>query len=206
MKAWWIAGSALALAAGATCAVAQEEKEERVVFVGGPGGALGPDANKDGVVTREEFTARHAELFDRLDKNKDGRLTGDEFGPRGGPHRIEICKKKEPGDKEPKDVPCEGLKDGHGGGDVMIFRHGGHGGPGHGGPGVRRMMLRGGEGLDANKDGKLSLEEMQAPLKAHFTELDKNKDGFLDASEREGAREMIVERIEKRREARREQR
>lgn len=55
------------------------------------------DANKDGVVTRDEMTAAHARMFDMADANKDGKLTPEErkahhaqmrqhMGKRGGEH------------------------------------------------------------------------------------------------------------------------
>jgi hypothetical protein len=46
-----------------------------------------------------------------------------------------------------------------------------------------RMMIMGGEGLDADKDGKVSFAEFSGPMKARFDELDANKDGVLDDSE-----------------------
>lgn len=55
---------------------------------GGPGGPgrppmmRDPDANHDGVITREEFLAGPTSMFERLDANHDGRLTGDEMPPR----------------------------------------------------------------------------------------------------------------------------
>lgn len=36
------------------------------------------DANKDGAISREEFTAAHARMFDMADANKDGQLTAAE--------------------------------------------------------------------------------------------------------------------------------
>ena len=53
----------------------------------------------------------------------------------------------------------------HGGGGPMPFH----------GPDLKR--------LDADKDGKVSLEEFITPMKAHFARMDTNKDGFLDESE-----------------------
>lgn len=57
----------------------------------------GADANNDGSITREEFLARPAAAFDRLDANHDGVISGAERpargdGPRGerGDHRAEF--------------------------------------------------------------------------------------------------------------------
>lgn len=37
------------------------------------------DTNKDGVITRDEFTGRRPEMFDLIDANKDGKLTKEEI-------------------------------------------------------------------------------------------------------------------------------
>jgi Ca2+-binding EF-hand superfamily protein len=37
--------------------------------------------------------------------------------------------------------------------------------------------------LDANKDGKLSKDEIKGPIKDDFTKIDTNKDGFLSLQE-----------------------
>ncbi|MDC7684722.1 EF-hand domain-containing protein [Asticcacaulis sp. BYS171W] len=38
--------------------------------------------------------------------------------------------------------------------------------------------------IDANADGKVSLDEFLAPAKAHFAEIDANKNGFIDGDEK----------------------
>lgn len=178
----------LAVAAGA--AQAQEEKREtRIVMIGGPGGhgPEGLDANKDGAVSREEFAALHADMFGRLDKNGDGKLSGDEFGRGPDGHRVEICKRKGPGDAEAKEVPCEK--------DVML-RHGGPGGPG--GPGghsvhVERMQAE----IDADKDGRWSFDEFAAPMREHFARMDADRNGFVDEAERKAGRGAGVTVLER---------
>ena len=41
-----------------------------------------------------------------------------------------------------------------------------------------------GPGLDADSDGRLTFEELVAPMRRHFDEMDANDDGFVDDSER----------------------
>ncbi|ESQ80217.1 EF-hand domain-containing protein [Asticcacaulis sp. YBE204] len=38
--------------------------------------------------------------------------------------------------------------------------------------------------VDANADGKVSLDEFLAPARAHFAEIDTNKNGFIDGDEK----------------------
>ncbi len=91
--------AAVALMAALTSAPAQNESprpearsEIHIVSANGNGpGRM--DANGDGVVTREEFTAPMGNAFDRLDANRDGRLSTEEMsvghdGPDGGPRTV----------------------------------------------------------------------------------------------------------------------
>lgn len=50
-------------------------------------------------------------------------------------------------------------------------------------PGVKEIFNK----MDANKDGKLSNNEVKGPLKNDFSEIDTNKDGFLSKKELENA-------------------
>lgn len=43
------------------------------------------DENKDGKVTKEEFTKHHEAIFAGMDKNNDGVLDAGEMGPGAGP-------------------------------------------------------------------------------------------------------------------------
>ena len=70
--------AAVALAALIPAAAqAQETRvEERVVVMAGPGGPM--EIGEDGL-SREAFTARHNEMFDRLDADHNGRVTREEM-------------------------------------------------------------------------------------------------------------------------------
>ncbi len=144
---------------------------------GGPPGGRPPmpvidvlDADHDHVISAEELKDSTSALL-KLDKNNDGQLTEDEFGPRmGGPG----------GGRGPGGPPGGGRP---GGGNMQRRRPGGQGGlrdqdgpperggrgPGGGGPrdggpedrglDPDRMVDHAME-YDANKDGKLSRDEL----------------------------------------------
>jgi len=131
---------------------------------GGPGGmpmfplmkAL--DANNDGEISADEINNATAALK-KLDRNKDGRLDHEELRPefRGGP--------------------------GGPGGDRD--REGGRPGEGRsgGGPGafVDGMLER----HDADKDGKLSGDEIPERMRQNLSQVDTNDDKTVDRSELE---------------------
>ena len=50
-------------------------------------------------------------------------------------------------------------------------------------PNTNEMFVQ----MDANKDGKLSLQEVQGPLKNDFSKIDTDGDGFLSKKEIEAA-------------------
>ncbi len=87
---------AIVLCGAASPALAQQSQMPNSAQTGSQNQRTGPfertDANKDGVITREEVRARRTEAFSRLDANRDGFLVREEMpkrremrqGPKGG--------------------------------------------------------------------------------------------------------------------------
>ncbi len=160
----------------------------------GPGGSRGGDAtanvdrlmqfdkNKDGKLSKDELSERMQGLIGRADKNNDGVATREELqamvsqgmvgeGGRGGFGR--------------------GGDQGRGlGGPGPGPRGPGPRGPGGGGPEGRRgggdpseFFARMFDDRDANKDGKLSADEMPEQMKGRMEQLDTDKDGSVSREE-----------------------
>ena len=72
------------------------------------------------------------------------------------------------------------------------------------------MKVKGHKGhfakLDADKDGKVSLDEFLVRSKGHFTKIDANKDGSLTKDEMKSAHKKFKGRMEKRHERLKERR
>jgi hypothetical protein len=170
-----IAAALLAVTAGA--AMAQDNAAPAAQ--GKPRVSL--DANKDGVIDRQEAAARPrlAERFDELDRNKDGKLQRDEL-PRMKHHGR------------------------HGG-------RGGHGGFGFAGPNAdadkdgrisKAEALAAAtahfERMDVNKDGFIDKADREAMAKQHreawFKRVDTDGDGKLSQAELDAAKAKRGER------------
>jgi hypothetical protein len=68
---------------------------------------------------------------------------------------------------------------------------------GEGGPARRGPMF---DRLDANRDGKLSVEELSGPMLARFDRVDTDHDGKISPAEREAMRAAMRARWQERRE------
>jgi len=115
-------------------------------------------ARKEGKMDLKAPPARPA--FSDIDTNKDGVVSQAEFDAFRPP--------APDGDRQ---GPPPGGRRGH-----PPHGDGPHGPPPFAGPDLKR--------LDTDGDGKVSLEEFIAPARARFSEMDTNKDGFLDENER----------------------
>lgn len=169
------------------------------------------DADGDGVITREEFSAPIGNAFDRLDANDDGRLSTGELasgdgeggagrrmmmlggpGGPGGPHGpgVHVFTSGQDGPSGHGVMMFGGPGGPGGGAQVFTFRRGGpEGGPGEAGGHqvfVRRFGGPDGPGpgdMDKDGDGKVSQDEFLAPLRETFARMDADNDGFLSDGE-----------------------
>jgi Ca2+-binding EF-hand superfamily protein len=151
------------------------------------------DTNRDGYITRDEANAAHQKMagamrqkftkrfaerrgpmtagggFDRLDLNKDGVITRDEFAQARSTMREHR---------------------------VLVMRDGDRGMGAVRGPGRQRLGLGGRmfEMADANRDGRVSLQEMTDSALRRFDGADANHDGQITPDERTQIRKVRIER------------
>jgi Ca2+-binding EF-hand superfamily protein len=125
------------------------------------------DKDGDGKLSKGELPDRLQSVLARGDKNEDGQLDKDE---------ISAIARERSGGGRPGEPGVEG---------------GGPGGPGgRGGDFVGQMMNR----MDADKDGKLTGDEVPEFLRGRLTEIDTNGDGGLDKAEMEAMASRMRER------------
>jgi hypothetical protein len=215
MKEFLIGAAGIVLA-GAGAALAQAP-------VAPPAAQFTPDVPRaDRVTSRTEVVAKVREHFAQLDGNRDGFLTKDEaeagrkiikerFSEKRGEHRMG---RRDPGAafdrldaNKDGTISREEFDKGH---EMRIERRmvmkdgtaaGGQAGAPHQGMRTHRMggMMMGGhmfEMADANKDGRVSLQEATDSAVRHFDMADANRDGQVTPDER---RQMHRQMIEKRR-------
>lgn len=154
------------------------------------------DADRDGFLTKEEADSGRkvmkehirdrigerrehrmamrdpGEAFDRLDTNKDGSISRDEFG-KAHEQRIERRIVLKDGQAAPG-APHKGMRMHKMGGMMM----GGH-------------MF---EMADANKDGRVSLQEATDAAARHFDMADTNRDGRITPDERMQMHRQMMEK------------
>lgn len=143
------------------------------------------DLNKDGAVTQDEIkTAREARMKERADKrfaaldaDKNGQISRAEFDAGHAKMREGRNQTAEAG--TPGEHRGHGMR-GHRWGGRMHGRMGGFGGG-------ESWFAK----ADANKDGKLTLAEMQAGPLQWFDSVDANKDGTISPEERKAAFEKM---------------
>ena len=171
MKKSMIALSALALGLAGTAHAADDM----------PGG----DPLGDKTVTKAEFQAKGAAMFDKMDANHDGKLDaadraaheGAMFDQLDSDHngalsRAEFAAAHQRGPQ----------------GDGLAGKHMRHGGPDGDHGGHMGMMMH---MADANKDGAITRDEFMAAHLKHFDMMDANHDGQLTQAEHKAAREKM---------------
>ena len=172
---------------------APPEVHTRFAFVGGDGPNR-LDANGDGEITREEFSAPMTDAFARIDKNGDGRISGEEMaghhgpggeddvmimrgpgGHGGEPHRFQL-RHPHPGG--------EGVRVERDGERTMVF-------VGEGGPGEREIAVHGGPGGEHHRMIRLPHGDMgpgEHRIQVHALgeghgDMDKDGDGKISEAE-----------------------
>lgn len=169
------------------------------------------DANHDGFVTKDELNATEArreekaearaqrfdpsKLFDRMDRNHDGKITADEVAARRTRHAQALSS----GSAQPRSAGFHGLfaradtnrdnvltrPEFDAMGQQLKARME-HASVARGGTAVRMF-----DQSDVNKDGRVSLAEMQQAALARFDHMDLNHDGTITPDERQQARQLF---------------
>lgn len=148
------------------------------------------DTNNDGIITRQEVLAEVQTRFAKQDTNKDGQLSVEERraarpahgggarhglgGPDGGQRHARMLERFD-ADKDGKlsDSERQAAREAR---QAMRGTGGGFG------RGARHGMQ-----MDTNGDKLVSLDESRAAALAMFDRMDANKDGRVDAAERDAA-------------------
>ena len=155
-----------------------DQSETRPNFEGmGPGGfGSGAFGGGQGDGGAEQMVARLLEM----DKDKDGKLSKDEI-----PERLQSMMargdKNEDGFLDKTEIMASARE--RSGGQGGQF--GGFGGGGFGGGGGPEMLAQMMQRADADKDGKLSGDELPPFMRERLEMIDTNKDGSVDKSELE---------------------
>lgn len=129
------------------------------------------DENRDGKVTKDEFTIHLKKRFAQADLDNDGKITDADLPPM---------------------MRGQNLLAGEGTGPTMGRGMGRRGG-GHGGPMGGGMDFGWLRGANANKDGVITLDEALAKGLERFMQLDRNKDGTVEQADFDAMRKEMVD-------------
>jgi Ca2+-binding EF-hand superfamily protein len=154
------------------------------------------------VHTRAEVQTHVAEAFAKLDANRDGFVTKAEADAQRGQMRAKFAERRADR-REHRFEQLDTNNDGsinraefdaaHSKRDARVAEHGGK----HMGKAMHRMGGMHGFGghmfemADANKDGKVSLQEAQGAALRHFDTADLNRDGQITREERQQMRQRM---------------
>ncbi len=197
MKKLLIGGAALLASAAAIAQIA-------------PAPVQAPQAKAAKIHTRAEVQAKVTEHFARLDTNRDGSVTKAEADSAKAARRGQFAERRKERREDRREKAFERID---GNRDNAISRaewdahaaqreqriasrdHNGDGRPDRrGGRRGMHMVGLGGhmfEMADANKDGRVTLQEAQGAALRHFDMSDANRDGQITPDERRQARERM---------------
>ena len=137
----------------------------------------------DKTVTKAEFQAKGAAMFDKMDVNHDGKLDAADRVAHEG-QMFDQADANHDGALSRDEVTAAHQHGAAGDGLGSAEKH--RGGPegGHGGMILLKMA-------DTNKDGAVSRDEFLAAHAQHFDMMDTNHDGQVTQAERKAAREKM---------------
>ncbi|MHB9027055.1 MAG: EF-hand domain-containing protein [Armatimonadota bacterium] len=152
------------------------------------------DANKDGAVTLDEFSAKPLARFAELDANKDGKVTKAEIDKAVADLREKMKQRMEemftkldknadgvigkdevPPKAQDKFQKMDTNNDGQVTKAEFVTAHQAM----QPGQDLAHYLVR----FDANKDGAVTLDEVKAQVSTHFTKIDKDGDGKITKAE-----------------------
>lgn len=137
------------------------------------------DTDKDGKVTKAEIEAMVTDRFQQLDLDGDGKITDADLPPMMRGMNI-----LSGGDRSGMDMMGMGMM---GMGGFHAGRH--HGGRhGRGGHGMLRYVI----GADTDKDGSVTLQELQDRAAKSFARFDRNSDGAIDQADHDAMRKEMT--------------
>lgn len=148
-----------------TKAEAQAAKAAR----GDRGDRRGKRIERRGAGSPDRRTANRGAMFDRIDSNRDGSLSRSEFeaAPMRQQRRVAMRSDGQPGAR-PEGMRMRGMRMGMGG--------------------LRGPMF---DMADANRDGRVTLQEATAAAHRHFDMADANRDGQVTPQERMQMRQRM---------------